>query len=73
MIGIGEGALFVSIAAVIITVLRTKPWIKPTEIVNFPETCSKHSGIEAKLTFLQDIGEETRDDVKRILIKIGGV
>ena len=72
MIGIGEGALFVSIAAVIITILTTKPWIKAVESNTF-ETCSKHSGIEIKLNFLQDITEETRDDVKKILVKIGGV
>lgn len=71
MMGIGEGALFVSIAAVAITILKTKPWVK--EQYTFPETCSKHSGIETKLNFLQDISEETRDDVKKILGKIGGV
>jgi hypothetical protein len=73
MVGLGEGALFISIAAVIITILRTKPWIKQPIVFNAQETCSKHSGIETKLTFLQDITEETRDDVKKILVKIGGV
>ena len=72
MIGLADGALFVSIAAVMITVLRTKPWIK-TYHQQTTEVCSRHSGIETKLTFLQDIAEETKDDVKKILIKIGGI
>ena len=72
-LGIGEAGIAISAGAVIITVLRTKPWVKQNGNGNINGVCGLHSGIEATLKYLVDKADEAGEDIKKILGKIGGV
>jgi hypothetical protein len=71
-LGIGEAGIAVSLAAVAITVLKTKPWEKSNGNGN-GKPCPLHSGIEVAQKYLTEKVDEIADDVKKILGKIGGV
>lgn len=62
--GIAEGALFVSGAAVIITVLKTKPWVKANG--SSDGTCPLHG------TLVEDI-REIKEDVKTLIREVAGM
>lgn len=68
-LGIGEAGIAISAGAVIITVLKTKPWTKSNG--NGKLTCDLHSGIEATLKYLTDGMDEVREDIKELLKKGG--
>ena len=68
-IGIGIAGVAISAGAVVITAIK----VKANNSNNSNGTCHLHSGIEATLKYLVDKADETGEDIKKILGKIGGV
>jgi len=67
--GIGIAGIAISAGAVAITAIK----VRANGNGNSNGTCHLHSGIEATLKYLVDKADETGEDIKKILGKIGGV